>query len=147
MDESTQIAYAEIFEILKNMDRNIVMKIPIDIVETFNKYKKTNYVSNIDKDDIFNKNNISPKTLNILAWLNLNYFCTEKERADLIKIYRNNDYTAEKIKSEKYKIEDLFKNNKAEHFETNVELIPVPKKTFIQKIFDKIKSFFTMNHT
>ncbi len=41
MDESTKEAYAEVFEILKYMDRNIVMKIPLDIIELFSQNKMT----------------------------------------------------------------------------------------------------------
>ena len=74
MDESTKEAYAEVFEILKYMDRNIVMKIPLDIIELFSQNKNDNYKSKIDHNDIFNKNNISKKALNILALLNINYF-------------------------------------------------------------------------
>ena len=34
MEENRRNAYTEVFEILKNMDRKLVMKIPIEIVKT-----------------------------------------------------------------------------------------------------------------
>ena len=59
MNENIRIAYSEVFEILRNMNKQLVMKIPIEILESFKANRKLDYISNIDKNDIFNKNNIS----------------------------------------------------------------------------------------
>ena len=141
MDEATKIAYAEVFEILKYMDRNIVMKIPIDIVELFKRYKKENYESKIDINDIFNKENISKKALNILAWLNINYFSNPQEKEKLIELYRKNDYISEEEKKEKYDTTNLFsskitKNDTSK--ENSVELVKYEKIKWYKKIWNKI---------
>ena len=136
IDESTKIAYAEIFEILGYMDRNIVMKIPIDIIEIFEQNKKENYESKIDYNDIFNKKNITKKTLNILAWLNLNYFSTPEEKSKLIEQYRKNDYIAEREKREKYNPDDLFKNKNLK-LEKTIAMVE-----YKESIFTKIKNWF-----
>lgn len=141
MDEVTKIAYAEVFEILKYMDRNIVIKIPLDVVEIFKQNKKENYESRIDYNDIFNKENISKKTLNILAWLNLNYFSTPQEKEKLIELYKKNDYIAEQKKREEYNPNNLFINRVIKTDipkEKSVELIKYEEIKWYKKIWNTI---------
>lgn len=152
MDESTKEAYAEVFEILKYMDRNIVMKIPLDIIELFSQNKNDNYKSKIDHNDIFNKNNISKKALNILAWLNINYFSSIEEKRNLIQLYRENDYIKEQKKKELYNSENIFKykenivkNSKKNTITEETSIVEYKEKNFLQKIFDKIKYLFKKN--
>lgn len=152
MDESTKEAYAEVFEILKYMDRNIVMKIPLDIIELFSQNKNDNYKSKIDHNDIFNKNNISKKALNILAWLNINYFSSIEEKQNLIQLYRENDYIEEQKKKELYNSENIFKykenivkNSKKNTITEETSIVEYKEKNFLQKIFDKIKYLFKRN--
>ena len=152
MDEATKEAYAEVFEVLKYMDRNIVMKIPLDIIELFSQNKNDNYKSKIDYNDIFNKNNISKKALNILAWLNINYFSSIEEKQNLIKIYRENDYKEEQKKKEIYNSENIFKykenivkNSKKNTITEETSIVEYKEKNFLQKIFDKIKYLFKKN--
>ena len=113
MEEEVKIANSEIFEILSYMDKQQVMKIPVSLLENFKNNKKKDYISRIDKNDIYNKNNISKRTLSILAYLNVNYWVDENKKAELIEQYRKNDIkNMEKLK-EGYPI-DIFENRKTE---------------------------------
>lgn len=142
MDTKTRIAYAEVMQVLKYFDRNQVMKVPIEIVEYFKENQDKNYISKIDKEDIFNKNNISREALAILAYLNLTYWANEEEKKELKSIYRknehidaNNDYnTILRSKNNNSEIE------KTRNFE-NAQMIQY-KESKLKKIFDRIKSFF-----
>ena len=91
MEEDRRNAYTEVFEILKNMDRKLVMKIPIEIVKTIKDNRTIEYKVKIDKNDIFNKKNISKRALNILGWLQINYLSEKDEKMKLINKYIKNE--------------------------------------------------------
>lgn len=91
MEINGKNAYTEIFEILKNMDRKLVMKIPIEIVKAIKDNRDLEYKVKIDKNDIFNKKNISKKALNILGWLQINYLAEKDEKIKLIQKYMKNE--------------------------------------------------------
>ena len=91
MEEDRRNAYTEVFEILKNMDRKLVMKIPIEIVKAIKDNRDLEYKVKIDKNDIFNKKNISKKALNILGWLKINYLAEKDEKIKLIQKYMKNE--------------------------------------------------------
>ena len=65
----------------------------------------------------------------------------EKVKYDLYKQYLANNEKYEKEIQEKYNTDNLFKNEKFEEATTQA-LVEYKEKTFIQKIFDKIKRIF-----
>ena len=73
------------------MDRKLVMKIPIEIVKTIKDNRNIEYKVKIDKNDIFNKKNISKRALNILGWLQINYLSEKDEKMKLINKYIKNE--------------------------------------------------------
>lgn len=91
MENYSKSAYTEVFEILKNMDRKLVMKIPIEIVKAIKDNRDLEYKVKIDKNDIFNKKNISKKALNILGWLQINYLTEKDEKIKLMQKYMKNE--------------------------------------------------------
>ena len=91
MEINGKNAYTEIFEILKNMDRKLVMKIPIEIVKAIKDNRDIEYKVKINKNDILNKKNISKKALNILGWLQINYLAEKDEKIKLIQKYMKNE--------------------------------------------------------
>ena len=53
MEDNMSIAYAEVFEILGYMDKELVMKIPIELLQVFKNKRSTTFKSKINKNDIF----------------------------------------------------------------------------------------------
>lgn len=94
--------YSEVYEILSYMDKVTVMKIPIEILETIKNRRDKNYITNIDASDIFNKNNVSEKTIQYLAWLDVNYWESEQEKLRLKRIYQDRILKKEIELSQKY---------------------------------------------
>ena len=82
--------YAEAFEILACMNKQDVMKIPVDILEFLKKEKSKTYITRIDKDDILNPNNIDQRTINFLNGLNITYIADEEEKEKIIEICKTN---------------------------------------------------------
>lgn len=66
--------YKELYEILSYMDKMTVMKIPMDILQNIKKHKNNNYKTKIDKNDIFNENNVSQETIDLLCYFYMHYW-------------------------------------------------------------------------
>ena len=134
MDVDIRTSYAEVMQVLKYFDRSQVIKIPIEIIEYFKENQDENYVSRIDKEDIFNKDNISRKALAILAYLDLTYWANEEEKKELLNTYRKNEYT-------KTYNNDIFTSKNVEDVTENVQMIEYKESKF-KKLINKIKAFF-----
>ena len=64
----TSKTYKEVYEILSYMDKVTVMKIPMDILQTIKKKKDNEYITKIDKKDIFNEKNVNRETIDLLCY-------------------------------------------------------------------------------
>lgn len=131
--------YEEIYEILSYMDKIIVMKIPIEILNTINKKRNKEYVSKIDKNDLFNLNNMSKNTQSVLAWLDVNYWINPDKKSKLIQkqeLLKQKQYSSNVFENKIRKLEG--KNSK----ESCTLVIINKKENFIKKIIKKIKAIF-----
>ena len=142
MNELNQIAYAEVMQVLKYFDRNLVMKIPIELLEYFKEHQKKDLIVNIDKEDIFNKNNISKEALALLAYIDMEYWAYEEEKSELKKVYMENEKNHQTELNEKYEHNNNFKNK--EDIVIN-EKVVIEEKSMIEykndNIFIKLKNF------
>ena len=71
----TSKTYKELHEILSYMDKVTVMKIPIEILQTIKKNKDDRYITQIDKNDIFNEKNVNRETIDLLCYFYKHYWC------------------------------------------------------------------------
>ena len=142
MDEINQIAYAEVMQVLKYFDSNLVMKIPVELLEYFKEHQKKDLIVNIDKEDIFNKNNISKDALALLAYIDMEYWANEEEKRELKKVYMENEKKHQIELSEKYEYNNIFNNKKEIDMNEKVEN---EEKSMIEykkdNIFIKLKKF------
>lgn len=137
-------AYQEIYDILKNMDKQKVMKIPNEILEFIIKNRNTNYQSKVDKNDLLNPENIDERTCNIITWLNLNFWCNRKEKETINSILNQNEIKQNKAKSEKFSNE-IFGENKdkiTENIDNKNHYIIKKKENIFYKIISFIKRYF-----
>lgn len=136
--------YEEVYEILSYMDKATVMKIPINILNIIVEKRNQQFKTNIDDNDIFNEKNISSEAIDLLCWLEYNFWSDsiEKERINAI-IKRENEINNE-IKMKKYNPDNLFKNTiKFQQEETS--MIEYKESNFLQKLLNKIKNLFRKN--
>ena len=89
---NSSFAYAEVLEILDNMDSMYVNKIP----EKFRLFLKNNasknYQNHIEPDKDLQGQVLSPKTLSILALINLKFWVeSEEHKQRLLTRYKEND--------------------------------------------------------
>lgn len=133
--------YTEVFELLSYMDKTIVMKIPVEILEYIKQNRDSNYKVRIDKEDIFNPNNLDKTTISFITALTIKYIADDKEKQMIIDACKENDLKSEKVKKEQYDV-NVFKKENVEMLEKNVNktegLVLEVKK---HSIFERIKLF------
>lgn len=140
MDNS--FAYSEVLEILNNMDKKYVNKIPKKLIDYFNDNSSDNYIKHIDPNVDLKEQKLSKKTLDILALINLKYWTkSEEHRKRLLKQYSENEKNLQKERAKKYNTDDLFKNNNTKKFNNTNEVALIERKaSLITRFINKIKS-------
>ena len=139
--------YQEVYEILSYMDKLTVMKIPEDILTIIKIKRNPNFITKINKQDIFNEENVSKETIDLLCWLDYNYWMNDEQRTEIDKIKREISIEVENEKREKYNPNTIFKKNSQENnVENDIvkdELSMIEyKESIFRKIINKIKSIF-----
>lgn len=150
MSDELNRAYSEVYEILKHMDSKYIKKIPRKLIETFENKKDKNHIIKIDVNKSLESQNISNKALQILAILNLNYWCEdENEKRKLLQMYAENDRINEERAREKYNPDNIFKNRrnsiKKDYEVENRQMIECKKQNLFGKVWDRIMKFFIKN--
>ena len=131
-------AYTEVLEILKYLVPEDYEKIPKEKIEVFETYANKDYNFNYDPDKTLQEQNVSETTRTIIAILFRDYWATEEQRDKIIKFQQQERIRTENEKKEKYKIEDLFKNNKNASQTEEVSLVEIKE----EKWYDKVFKFF-----
>ena len=111
MNSDLTKAYAEVDKILSFMEIQYVEKVPRKLREVFKNEKIKDYDPDIKKDIPLNEQNLERKTYAILAMLDLNYWCSNEEKQELMRAYSNNDKNKEEKKKKKLinRIKKFFK--------------------------------------
>jgi len=103
-------ALSEIDFILKNTDENLQKKIPQSFWNYIEGNKDEEYQVTIDMNIPLENQNIREDTINLMAIVYRNYFCTLDEKKDYDELLNQNEQKYQ----EKYSYENLFKSNKVE---------------------------------
>lgn len=135
----------EVSVILNHLKKTDYDKIPKKVIDRIEKNKDTEYVWNYDETKDLKKQNVSKDTIAILSYINMQYLLNEDQKKFVQEILNENQKKIENIKKEKYNPDNLFKSKRVEGTKVQEEahaLVEYKEKTFIQKIWDKIKSIF-----
>ena len=137
-------AFMEVSKILSCIDKEDFNKIPKDVIYVIEQNKNLDYEYNMNKElDIF-KQPMLLKTRVILYNIFRDYWATQNQRQDIIKMQAKERYMLEEIKKNEYN-KEIFrkKENRDKVLSKNEEKrmnMPVVKKgNFIYNLFDKIK--------
>lgn len=136
------IALAEVNEILNHIEIKYIQKIPRDILKIIRSSELENIDFKYDLTKTLLEQNIQRETLEILSYLNYNFWIKESEKNKFDKMYYDNFIKIEDEKRAKYNPDDLFKNKNYNKY-NNEELLPMvyeKKVGFFKKIIDKIKA-------
>ena len=132
--------YEELYEILGQMDKLTVMKIPETILNNINSKRNKDFKTKIDKYDLFNEENIRKETVDLLCWLDYNYWMSNARKEKVKKIINKNWEEENDYKREKYNPEKIFATTNIDNNSElqNQELTEIPKDSF----FTKLRKFF-----
>ena len=142
--------YSDVYEILSYMDKSIVMKIPIEILENIKEKRNKKYVSNIDPYDLFNPKNVNGQTIEVLSCLDINFWMDNEKKKRLEEKYNKMELEYQNALIEKYNPDDIFKNRNRiiqEKIQQSEEtrMTVVQEKKWYKKIFNLIKNLFHSN--
>lgn len=148
-------AYVEVLEILRHMDKKCIVKIPRDLIEFFERNASTDYQFKINNQRALATQKLKESTINILAMLNINYWCEdENHKQELLKKYYNNDIKKQENLRNKYNVDNLFeKENKKDSVQSKEIASIIPKlyedgkwyKKVYTNILKLIKQIFNKN--
>ncbi len=135
------IALAETNAILYHIEKEFIYKIPKEILNIIEKYKAENINFIYDTTKNISEQSIHKETLEILSYLNYNFWLNNEEKIEFNKIYNDNFIKLENEKREKYNPNEIFSRKKAKI--VNDENLPIEikeEKSFFEKILNKFKA-------
>ena len=140
MKAKTKDAYVEVLGILDLLDEEQKNRIPKKLKEFFENNKNQDYQVKIDSNIPLEEQNLLQETVDILAMLKLNYWCTnEKEKEGLLNLLNENEKKYQEELRKKYNPNNLFKDKESKRvIYTNEELSIVKYK---ESIFKRIKDW------
>lgn len=131
--------YEELYEILSFMDKQSVMKIPINILNTINEQRNPKYQTRIDKNDIFNENNVSKETIDLLCYLDYHYWMDDSKKAEVDRIRKQKFQEDDDKKRKQYNPNDIFKKVEKEELVENMTSTSL--KEYKESIFERFRNF------
>ena len=132
-------AYMELVEILKNVPREKLNKIPKELIYNYIKDMDKNHKYQYDVNLEFEEQETMHLTKILIANLYIQYWVDDNERQQIKERERKELYELELSKKEKYNPVNLFEKKDNQDIKQSQELIIIEKKTILQKIIDKIK--------
>lgn len=90
------------------MDKLTVMKIPEEILRTINEKRNKEYITRIDKNDIFNEKNVSKSVLDLICYFEYNYWMDDIKKHEIDEIHKRKFEKNEAEKRKKYNYNNLF---------------------------------------
>ena len=119
--------YEELYEVLSNMDKATVMKIPEDILNKIITQRNTSFKTAIDDDNLFNENNISKEAMDLLCWIDYNYWASPERKKEVDDIKKREEI----LKDENFDAHSIFEKNDMRP--SNVESITNSSQELIEK--------------
>lgn len=91
-EKNLRKAYVEVLSFFNLLDESYTKKIPKDFIDFIRENKDEEYEKVIYRNIPIKEQNLMDETLNLIAFLNLKYWCeNDEEKANLINIYSKND--------------------------------------------------------
>ena len=145
MEQRSKV-YSELYAILKDIDKVKVMKIPNSLLREIIDNRDKDYVFNIDWDKPLLEQGISMDAINILGYINLNYWAsTDEEKRRLREKFKQNKVEFEKSKNLQESSDVKFESNntKALAINQNNKINKYENKNILVRIVIALKNLFS----
>lgn len=164
MEENiTPLIAAETIAILENTEVSLLAKIPNRLIELLQeKADELGRNVNLDYTKSYKEQNISEETRGILALIYRDYWCSKEERERFNRLIEENEQKYQEELREKYNPDKIFENQESVKIKSNplnndllrendnnieklenTSLIKIDNLSWYQRIFYKIKKFFS----
>lgn len=146
MREEYLKAFSEVEQIIKLMPESLQNKIPNRFKNIISTEKSQAYIPNIKEP--FEECNIMEETKIILAVIYRDFLCSEEEKKEIKLNDSQKLMEYEEELREKYNTDNIFKNRINTSNNSSIEekectaIVEVKEKSFLRKIFEKIKNLF-----
>ena len=143
------LMYAEVYEVLNLLGDEYISKIPKEFYNFIDESRDKNALVHFDIDLPIESQNISQETIEFISLLNFKYWCNDAERAELQKVYDENDKKYQQ--SVEYDSKSIFnnidRNTEEPRCEDNTKKLEISevKNSFIDRIISRIKNLFSTN--
>ena len=153
-------ACTEVLEIIRYFPQEEYLKIPSDVIAYYKNNMDPNYDFTINPNVDLSQQNISKEAYSIIISIFRDYFATDKQKAILINLLKQNQEKREEELREKYNPDFLSQRNLKDIQDSNtqkekssseeaiqenganISLIEYKNQKWYKKIFKMIKSFF-----
>lgn len=81
----------EVDEILSNMSKENLQKIPKYVLEAIKENKDREYIWKYDKSKLLKDQNLNKDTISILSYLNIAYLLNEKQKEFIKEVHKLNE--------------------------------------------------------
>ena len=143
-------AFKETYLIVNNFAEELYAKIPKSFMKMLKENMDNSYKVTIRDLKI---NREIEETRTILSLIYRDFLCDEQEKQELLLRDSENLQKLEEELKQRYDTEEIFKKRKDELNKFNnieveaMAMVEVKEKNFLQKIFQKIKHFFTRKNS
>lgn len=142
MENTISQAFAEVYDIIMHLEKDLYNKIPKSFLELLEKNRDKEYKFNIDYLKDINEQYLLQDTRAILALIYIDFLCDEEQR---LKLKEQEEILLEKSKKklyEKYNTDNIFRN-KSNNTTSNKETSLIEKKNekWYTKVFMFIKNW------
>ena len=137
-------AYAEVYTILQELDKEEYSKIPPEVIETIEANRNEDYEYELDDELELKYQPMLPETKAILFNLFRDYLANPEQKAKIIRMQNEARQKNEMKKQQMYNT-DIFANKpKESQTANNNETMQIVeyKESIFKRILNKIKSFF-----
>lgn len=145
MIEKYRDAFAEVNEILRYFNSDLLKKIPREIIENIRNNMSTSYMVMYDNTKGLNEQDLKQETRAILSIIYRDYICNENIRAKIIQKDRKELIDLEEKKKKKYGNIELFKTS-IPTIGKNTALKVIEEQNIITRIIKKIKHIWRKIH-
>lgn len=141
--------YAEVYDCLNILGESYISKLPEKLYEVIKSDRDMDYVSKYNSDIGITEDTFSRETFNIIAGLDLKYWCNEQEKQEKLEIYNKNEENYQQMIKEKYNPDNIFKKNNnsssssVNEVESSVSNSDTTSLVEVKpSLFTRIKNFF-----
>ena len=112
MSDNKSLVYSEVYEILKNIEKEKVMLIPEEIIKKIKSNVDPNYTDKINWSKKLAVQNLQADTINIIGYFNYNYWCdTDEKKRKYREVVYNNKYSSNTPKPSNLTVSDIENGN------------------------------------